>query len=95
MMFSNSSGLWRRPWVFIISSYAASGFVNGGWLSLPAATCLFCSRRAATTWEAVMLKCESLSGLSQTRMLYSRAPKICMSLTPYTRASLSFICVMA
>lgn len=41
MMFSNSSGVERRPCVLMISSCATSGLAKGGWLSLPAATCLF------------------------------------------------------
>lgn len=46
-MFSNSSGVSKRPWVFIMSSYAASGLERGSWFSFPAATCLFCSLSAA------------------------------------------------
>ena len=73
-MFSNSSGVSRRPWVFIMSSYAASRLERGSWFSFPAATCLFCSLSAAATCDGVMSTCASLSGSSHMRMEYWRSP---------------------
>ena len=64
----------------------------GGAPSVPAATCTFCSRMARTTSVAVSCRAASLSGSSQTRMLYSPAPKICTLPTPGIRASSSFTC---
>ena len=54
----------------------------GGAPSTPAATWTFCSRMARTTSVAVSCREASRSGSSQTRMLYSPAPKTWTAPTP-------------
>ena len=94
MMSPNSSVVASLPCALMSSSKAAPVSL-GGWLSLPAATCVFCSFRASTTSIGDRLTAASLSGSSHTRMLYSFAPHTPNSLTPFTRASLSCIWVIA
>ena len=64
----------------------------GGAPSTPAATCTFCSRMARTTSVAVNWRDARRFGSSQTRMLYSPAPKTCTAPTPGSRVSSSFTC---
>jgi hypothetical protein len=64
----------------------------GGAPSTPAATWTFCSRIARTTSVVVSWRDASRFGSSQTRMLYSPAPKICTAPTPGRRVSSSFTC---
>ena len=75
-MLPNSASDVSRPWVLIESWNVASDGA-GGAPSTPAATWTFCSRIARTTSLAVSCRDASRSGSSQTRMLYSPAPKTC------------------
>jgi hypothetical protein len=63
---------------------------RGGAPSTPAATCTFCSRMARMTSVVVSCLDARRSGSSQTRMLYSPAPKIWALPTPGMRVSSSF-----
>ena len=67
-MAPNSAASDSRPFVFIV--YWKSRPVGAGcWPICPAATWMFCSRRALITSVAVRLRDPNLSGSSQTRML--------------------------
>ncbi len=62
----------------------------GGWPIFPAATCTFCSRRAARTSSVVRLRDLSWSGFNQMRIPKSLLPIELTSPTPATRARTSF-----
>ena len=68
---------------------------DGGAPSTPAATWMFCSRTARMTSVVVNWREASRLGSSQTRMLYSPAPKIWTAPTPERRVSSSFTCSSA
>ena len=61
---------------------------------MPAATCTFCSRRAAMMSLVVRPRAFSSAGSSQTRIPKSLAPNIETSPTPLTRAITSLIWVV-
>ena len=67
MMSANCSSLVRRPCV-LTASWNSVPRGDGGAPTVPAATCAFCSRTAATTSPVVMLRAASLAGSSQMRM---------------------------
>ena len=67
MMSANCSSLSRRPCV-LTESWNSVPRGEGGAPTVPAATCAFCSRIAATTSPLVMLRAESLAGSSQIRI---------------------------
>ncbi len=67
MMSANSCSLASRPCVLIESSNSVP-LGDGGAPTLPAATCAFCSRMAATMSLVVRLRAASLAGSSQMRM---------------------------
>ena len=67
MMSANSSSLASRPWV-LTDSWNSVPLGAGEAPTVPAATCVFCSRIAAMTSEVVRLRAASLAGSSQMRI---------------------------
>ena len=64
---ANSSSVASRPWVFT-DSWNSVPCGAGIEPTTPAATCAFCSRKAATTSFEVRLRAASFCGSSQMRM---------------------------